>query len=443
MDEDTGVVLEILSSRNAFLPQDHPWERMQDPLRIYELSETMISKLIKKYSPVRCIGISGQMHGILYIDSAGKALSPLYTWQDQRSALPFREGKSYTEYLASLSRGSIAPGYGLATYFYHASTGSVPSGTAAICTIGDYLAMGLCRSSKAVIHTTNACGFGFFDVPGRVFDTAALEAGGIDPSILPDISAGSETLGETPEGIPVSVAIGDNQASFLGALGDSGSDILINIGTGSQISFVCGNIKNYRGLELRPFFEDRFLLVGASLCGGRAYALLENFFREVLKMAGYSHESPLYPFMDSLVSAGENKNPLLVNTLFEGTREDPSLRGWIQNISESNFTPANLAAGFLEGIACELYRLYQPVLEYKKHERLVGSGNGVRKNRPLQQILSKKFCMPLEVPLYTEEAASGAAFFALLCTGYLKDISQTRNLIRYKKTEEIRKSEVP
>ena len=33
--------------------------------------------------------------------------------------------------------------------------------------------------------------------------------------------------------------------------------------------------------ELRPCTESSYILVGASLCGGRAYAMLEQFYREV------------------------------------------------------------------------------------------------------------------------------------------------------------------
>ena len=40
-----------------------------------------------------------------------------------------------------------------------------------------------------------------------------------------------------------------------------------------------------RGIEARPFLGGKYLLVGASLCGGKAYALLENFFRSFMKEA--------------------------------------------------------------------------------------------------------------------------------------------------------------
>ena len=39
---------------------------------------------------------------------------------------------------------------------------------------------------------------------------------------------------------------------------------------------------------------------------------------------------------------------------------------------------------------------------------LVGSGNGIRRNKLLAEIISKFFNMPLNVPVNAEEAALGA-----------------------------------
>ena len=39
--------------------------------------------------------------------------------------------------------------------------------------------------------------------------------------------------------------------------------------------------------------------------------------------------------------------------------------------------------------------------------------------------------MPLEIPLREEEAAYGAALFALCCTGYFKSVFQAQRLVQY------------
>jgi sedoheptulokinase len=434
VDEDDGAVLEILSADNAFLPSSFPWERIQDPEYTLGIAEELCSSLIKKHSPVRGIGVSGQMHGILYVNPEGKAVSPLYTWQDMCGAQPYRDGKRYADYLKQFSSAPLSAGYGLATHFYRCRAAAVPAGASGICTIGDYIAMSLCAVHTPCIHATNAAGLGFFDLSGLSFDLPAMESAGLDPSVLPRISGEYEVVGETRGGIPMCAAIGDNQASFLGSVRDTDSSILVNIGTGSQISLVTGRAEKAGGLEPRPFFEGTFLLVGASLAGGRAYAFLEAFFRGVLSMAGVSAGRPLYQAMDALTDQPP-ADPLEVNTMFAGSRRDASLRGWIKNISEDNFTPAALVRGFLDSMARELHDMFLLAPEKNAYQRLVGSGNGFRKNQPLRRIVSEKFNMPVSMTRYQEEAAYGAALFALIGTGRFSGISEARRMVQYQEDE--------
>ena len=435
MDESDGRILESRSEDNVFIAPVNAWDRQQEPDRIHETVGRLISELTGKYKSILCIGISCQMHGILYVDESGRAVSPLFTWQDQCASLPMdaAQGGSYASYLKEYSPGPVAPGYGLSTFFYHYKNKLVPEGAVKICTIGDYICMRLCNSSEPLMHITNAAGMGFFDLRSARFDTGAMERAGLDPSYLPRVISGTEALGEYTvgintvgiyaDGIPVAPAIGDNQASFLGAVREPSRSVAVNIGTGSQISVVSRDCEGAGALEARPYFDGQFLLVGASLCGGRAYAILERFFRDVLKMAGLGDSRSLFNVMDAAAHGNEmtlEEPSLKVNTLFAGTRQDASIRGSILNISEDNFTPACLVTGFLHGIADELYSLYLPVRERgsEEHSILVGSGNGIRKCEPLKKILSNKFNMALELPQYEEEAAYGAALYALAAAGF-------------------------
>jgi sedoheptulokinase len=99
-------------------------------------------------------------------------------------------------------------------------------------------------------------------------------------------------------------------------------------------------------------------------------------------------------------------------TAFNGTRENPQLRGSITNISEENFTPAGLVYSVLEGMARELYEMYDQIRQGTgiRVSHLVASGNGIRKNRILQQICSQMFGADLEMAACEEEAACGAAY---------------------------------
>ena len=103
-----------------------------------------------------------------------------------------------------------------------------------------------------------------------------------------------------------------------------------------------------------------------------------------------------------------------VDTTFCGTRTNPSAKGSVLSLDESNFTPSKLIAATLYGMANELYGMYKDVRS-PDFSRLVASGNGVRKNEALRIVLSKVFGVTPEIPDIKEEAAYGAAKFAKKC----------------------------
>ena len=92
-----------------------------------------------------------------------------------------------------------------------------------------------------------------------------------------------ETIGYYKGNIPVTVCIGDNQASFLGSV-PSDDAVLINVGTGAQISYIVDRDTALEiagdpasGAEIRPYDGKKYLAAGCSLCGGREHSpLLKN-----------------------------------------------------------------------------------------------------------------------------------------------------------------------
>jgi len=225
--------------------------------------------------------------------------------------------------------------------------------------------------------------------------------------------------------IPVSVAIGDNQASVFSSL-SSEEDILLNVGTGSQISLISDRPLNGKDIETRPFFDGKYLIVGAALCGGRAYAILKDFYKQLLSYTAAKDED-VYVVMDKM--AERAITPLKVDTRFSGTRADESIRGSVTEISDLNFTPENLTKGLLVGMIDELYGMYSQMNTAKSG--LVGSGNGIRKNRHLVKIAEEKFGAKMKIPAHTEEAAFGAALYGMVASGICKNADEARKLIKF------------
>ena len=407
MDAHCQIACYTLPNKSA-VKTDESYRHEQDAAWIADKLSKFLESVIGAFPGICSIGVTGQMHGIVYTDKAGNAVSPLYTWQDARAAQIEADNVSYTQHILDKTGYTVMPGYGFATHYYNDRNGLVPETAVSLCTIGDYAVMRMTGNTRPLLHASNAASLGFFDDKTGSFNREALGKIGLSADFLPDVAVGEPVAGFY-HGIPVTVALGDNQAAFFGSVRDEQNDLSVNYGTGSQIS-LCVNATfptPLLPLERRPYIEGRALLNGSALCGGRAYALLEKFIRAVREA-----DTEQYDFLNTLAEKGLSaENPLEVRTTFCGSRKDPSLRGSIENIGEDNFTPEALACGVLEGMVDELYDMYEKS-GVTMRGRLIASGNAVQKNPTLCRLLSARFGMPLFLPALREEAAFGASLAA-------------------------------
>ena len=409
LDASSGEIIRTeCQNSNAFIKTENTYERIQDVDRILSIAKGIVDSFIDGASDISAIGITGQMHGILYVDDNGIAVSPLYTWQDGRGELPYR-GTTYAQYLGSFS------GYGNVTDFYNRENSLVPQGAVTYCTVHDHLAMRLTGNKRPILHASDAASLGLYDIEKKKFAYDYTER----------VTDGFEIIGRY-RNIPVSVAIGDNQASVFSTLANE-DDLLINIGTGSQISIVSEKVIKAENIETRPYFGGRYLTVGSALCGGRAYSALGDLYSELFSAVGLKNID-VYRVMDELLSK-KSDTTLKVDTRFSGTRSDASIRGAVYNISTDNLTPADLTLATLYGMVEELYGMYLSMGETKCG--IVGSGNGIRKNKALVRAAEKVFGAKVKIPRYREEAALGAAMFALVASGVYRSGEDVQKLIRY------------
>ncbi len=402
----------------CFLPSKNPEERIQDAQVILLRVRAVLDEILTTYSDIAAIGLTGQMHGIVYTDRNGSAVSPLYTWQDGRGNLPDFDGRTLCAILSEEYGVKASKGYGMVTHLYNVKKGLVPAEAVSFCTVADYLGMTLTGKSRPLLHISQAAGMGLYDPVAKDFRRDIAEAAGVELSMLPAVTPEIVPMG-TFHGIPVSVSLGDNQASYIGSVTDGENAVLVNVGTGAQISVLSDQYYEGYGIESRPLTKDKFLLVGATICGGAAFAALESFFREYAAAAG-APDVPQFEVMKRLLEQQTNQTESWkVRTTFAGTRENPNETGMIEGIRTSNFHPASIIRGVLNGIAQELYDLYTAMQNGTgiAKSRLIASGNGVRRNTALQNIIQDRFGMPLEVERNEEEAAFGAAISSLIAVG--------------------------
>lgn len=438
---------------HAFLEDEKEFHKIQDAEKLWRVTAKSISKMMKIYGKPDIIGMTGQMHGMVYVDENGQAVSPFYTWQDgcgderienaekieeKEQTVSFRQKDKVETYAQFLKRevGVSATGYGLITHFYLQKNKQIPKDARKMMTISDYIAMRLCGRKEAFVAKDMAASWGCFNMESGDFEKEKLEKVGVDISFIPEILQSHQVIGMTAghytssieeldilEGIPVVASMGDNQASVLGSVQDLENTVLINIGTGSQVSvgttsYHQEKLKSQGSIEIRPCL-DKYLVVGSSLCGGRAYAMLEQFYQEIVEMFGQERSKDSYTLMEKQARAFLKTNgkdvAWKIKTTFAGTRNHPEERGSIAGINTQNFGPGAMTVGMIRGILEELYEMYQQICQVtgRQAKYLVGSGNGIRRNGLMREMAEEIFEMPMTVQEYEEEAAYGSAVQAV------------------------------
>ena len=411
IDPETGHVLKTQSlPHHAEITADVPGAHTQDADTLVTQAQGLIAPLTAEFGSFSGIGVTGQMHGILYVDAEGKAVSPLFTWLD-RQAEEKTQGKSFLEHFQDLTGETVPMGYGAVTHFTQLQSGRIPETAASLCTAPDYLVMRLCGLENPTTDPTLAHSLGLFSLEQLSFKDEFWQVLGPNPVKLPTVSVYGGVAGKYG-GVPVVTALGDNQASFIGSIGDPEHSVLVTLGTSGQVSRVTNELRYADGLETRPFPGDRFLLVGASLTGGKALEMLAKLIDEVAHKLTGEHLSDPYALLEP--NPKSLKPPYLaVDTRFAGSRSSKGAKaGSIRNLTPDNFTLGHLSYGFAQGVVDELDAFWQGGLETAETADLVGSGNVLRRSSLVRERLQETFGLPLSLTPYQEEAAVGAAIYA-------------------------------
>ena len=204
----SGVVVEVDERRHStvieaktiqngsFIGTSNEWERIQDAEKIIQKAKAVVDEFIDKYPDAHNIGLTGQMHGIVYLNAEGRSVSPLYTWQDGRGNIcNDKTGKSLLKEIEEQCHYKTASGYGFVTHLYNEKHHMISAEATTFCTIMDYFGVYLTNRKQPLIHVSNAAGFGFFDVQKKCFEMEWLNKMGMGTVKIPEICEDMEVLG--------------------------------------------------------------------------------------------------------------------------------------------------------------------------------------------------------------------------------------------------------
>lgn len=401
----------------------------------YEQSIEVLSKLFETLLheidgltdiSIQAYGFTGQMHGIVGLNKHGRAVTNLVTWEDKSGDIPLPEGMKLLDKVKQLSgNNTLSNGYGIVTLYKWLNV-EKRTDIAGFCTIADYFATCLTGNKNIKMSPSMAHSIGLFNIHSNQWDEDAILRLGLNPDLFPAIINEGAIIGHTlrnAASAPIIMAMGDNQASFFGSVTDKENSILLNVGTGTQLSALIH--KKEKSIfdkyiddietQLRPYDKDNYLMSTSFVNGGSAYKSLFNFFKESAKTLfelNEIDEVKLWQNMEKIAHQGRlEKDIPTVNPLFAGQRKDSSKRAEITDLTLSNFNPTNFVTGFLVGLAKYYKAGFFPELA-ERIEYVCGSGNGLKRNRELVETVKQIFDKPIYLVTYDEEAAVGATLNA-------------------------------
>ncbi len=425
VDLETGRVAERRSAPNLRLASEDGYAYQQDPAGIAAAVREMLASLKQ---PVGAVCVTGQVHGILYVDDSGRPLSPLYNWLDRRGT-EVMDGTTFQKRLAERTGQTLPAGYGLLTHYANRLSGKVPVGARRILGINEFVTGILTGAMPDRTDASNLGPFGGFDPVSGTRDprlmAEVLPSGSpAFPDLAPPFALAGATVAGSglPAGIPVAYPVGDNQAGFFGLVARPTRSALLSIGTSGQISVFSPSEACSPGMELRPYLGLGYLHVGATLCAGKSYEVVERFLKGILDAAGVAgaDDEAVFRLMRRAAEASAAPAALSFDTALNGTRLDGARRGSILGIGMDNLNLGNLVRATVEGIVRELadFRAGRGAL-FDGLDSIVATGSAVRKNPLFAEALRRQFALDIRVPAVDGGAALGVALIGAVAAGIL------------------------
>ncbi len=228
----------ILASASAEYPCDHPkpgWSE-QDPDSWWRATASTVQGVLAKGnlkpSDVAAIGLSGQMHGSVFLDAEGKVVRPALLWNDQRTVHEAAEIEAKAggrEGLVRLVANRALVGFTAPKVLWLRN--HEPENFERVRQIllpKDYIRFKL--SGTYATEVSDAAGTLFLDVANRRWSKELLGLLDLDPALLPHCF----------ESFEVSSVVSESERQGDGALPD-GSGTKIVGGGGDQPAGAVGN----------------------------------------------------------------------------------------------------------------------------------------------------------------------------------------------------------
>lgn len=371
---------------------------------------------------VIAVGVAGQMHGAVFLNSSLNVIRPAPLWNDQRTAGACLELEAAVPDLIARTGNAAVTGFQLPKLLWLRQVEAEHYARVRhLLFPKDYL--NLCMTGKIASEPSDASGSGAMNIHTQQWDDEIIDALKLERSIFPELHPSSGVIGTVsaefaaasglPAGIPVIAGAGDNAAAAIGLGVSSAKPHVGSVSLGTSGVLIAPllepKVQPEGRVHLFCHADGSYFLLGVTLSAAGSLQWLRDtiapgvdFNDLMLEAASVPSGAEGVTFMPYL--SGE-RSPHL----------DPALRGAWLGLSLAHGR-GHLTRAVLEGVAFSLRDTLEVMRPLVNLESLLAVGGGATSAFWLE-IVGTALQTTLVKPALEEGPARGAAILALVGAG--------------------------
>ncbi|MBN2491218.1 MAG: xylulokinase [Planctomycetes bacterium] len=415
----------------------HPGWSEQSPETWWRALAGAVGRLASEHAGAlgacRAVGVSGQMHGSVLLDAAGRVLRPAILWNDSRSA-PECEAVMRELGLArllELAGNRAFPGFTAPKIrWLRRHEPAVLGRTAHLLLPKDFLVWRL--TGGLATDVSDASGTLLLDIGRRCWSAELCSVFGADPAWLPPVRESSDVVGAVragldleglPAGIPVVAGAGDQAAAAVGVGVVRPGETSVCLGSSGVVFVQTDAYRPDPAGVLHAFCHAApaaWHLMGVMLSAGSALEWFATTFPPPTSRRGADPQSPVQHVTRLAADAEPGARGVLFLPYLAGERcphPDPTARATFHGMTLGT-DYADLARAVVEGIVVGLAECADRVRAAGADLRRVRVTGGATRSPLLMGLLASALGCPVETAAIDEGSAYGAALLAGLAAGW-------------------------
>ena len=453
---DSGAVFAAESPHEMLTPR--PGWTEQNPEEWWAAAIKAAKKALKKSGmeakQIAAIGLSGQMHGSVFMDGGAKVLRPALLWNDQRTGAQCRqitEKAGGREQLISMTANPAMTGFTAPKILWFMQQEPAKYARCRhVLLPKDYIRYRL--TGEYASDVSDASGTLLLDVRRRCWHGELIGRLGIDRALLPPLVESPQVTGRVtalasrqtglPEGIPLVGGAGDRAAGAVGTGVVSAGLVSAAMGTSGVIFAAVQEPRvdpQGRVHTMCHAIPDTWCVFGCMLSAGGSFQWLRNLlFAEEIRQLTRKRKDPgeLY---GRLIAQAEKSIPGAENLYFlpylTGERcphPDANARGCFIGLTPRH-SLKEITRSVLEGITFGMRQQVEILRAMNVEIRQVRASGGGARSGFWRQMQADMYDAPVVTINACEGAALGAAILAGVGWGMWPGVKEaTQEIIRIK-----------